>query len=303
MQGLIDLVRGQECVVCGHPNADVDSIISAHLLCDILTYSGCRASVVNFDAHMDTETLSLLTKLSFVFSMAPIHRKNFTDTAVVLVDHHQNTLHLNVVGCIDHHPTNQEVSYPFYVNEKSSATAKLIYDLGRQVQFPFTKDQLRYICFAILVDTVVGKSTKAIPEDISWVKDVCESNHFDYDNLVKVSSSLTDMTTSMQDWVHHGEKTAYYGNKCVKSSYIQVDNCKMQDILDALAYLSELVTSGSADLWVFLVFNLALGETYEFRVADDIHMIRHRGIVSRGTDIMPKIEQLLGKGDHGYGTR
>lgn len=61
-----------------------------------------------------------------------------------------------------------------------------------------------------------------------------------------------------------------------------------------LEYLKDSIKTSNIRMKVFIIFEMERNQTIEYRISsEEITTIVHEGILSRGKDIMPKIEELF----------
>lgn len=295
---MFNYLKGKEVTILGHDNIDVDSCISGILLSKLFTFLGIKNKFIILDKKIDKDTYNCLLKLGYDLNK---FQSNSISESVFLVDHHITTHSNNVVGCIDHHPTIQELdNYKFYINYKSSSCAKLIYDLMESSNYPLTKEDALLTIHSIFFDTCSLTSTKLILSDKNWAIRKIKEFGFDYDEVETDGFCLTDLGDNINTLSKNGMKEYCYKNQIVKSSYIQV-NYNISDIREnkinpIITYLSNIVKNTNIYLWVFLIVDFKNMKTYEYQIYEHKTIEKiHNGILSRGIDIMPKIEQEIYK--------
>lgn len=287
---MFNYLKGKEITILGHDNIDVDSCISGILLSKLLTFKNIKNKFIILDDKISKDTYDCLLKLGYDLNN---FKSDLISNYVFLVDHHITVHSDNIVGCIDHHPTIQELNYDFYLNTKSSSCAKLIYDLMVKEQYPLAKEDILLTVYSIFMDTCSMTSSKLVLSDKDWAIAKINEFGFNYSEIEADGFCLTDLNDDIKNISTNGTKTYCYNNKTVKSSYIQVnsDCTKLEDIFN---YLSNIVKNNEIYLWVFLIIDFKNNKTYEYRIYE--HKIIeeiHDGILSRGSDIMPKIEKEI----------
>ena len=214
-----------------------------------------------------------------------------------LVDHYE-TIHAGtVIGCIDHHPTYKENTYPFsYIRNATSATY-MIYELMKVANYPISTEEAKYIVISMLVDTTSFKNSKAIPEEIMLAKELAAQFNLDYEYLEKYCLCLTPIETmTISEIVSHGQKFYNYNGHKITSSYLQLYDMPSEQTINLwLNYIKdEFIQKDKTDIemFVFIIFDTLNDKTYEYNVYEDIcKCFVYDGILSRGKDIMPKIEK------------
>ena len=282
----------KKITILGHQNPDVDSIISGVLLSEYLTFKGHDCSYVIPDTSVDEESAEIVSLFGIDCKK---YQNNIPDGSdLILVDHHETTFDGKVLAVIDHHPTLKEFDYPVYINKKSSSTSKLIYDIVKGENETFlTKEFIRRVLVAMLVDTCSFKSSKTNPSDIPWTQDICKKLDLDFEELKKIGYCLTNLDNIHKASIH-GFKQFKYDNKVVKTSYIQRDSFNQDKISQIVNILQEKVISEEIFMWMFLVTDIEAEKSLEYRIySDKVELFKHDFIASRGSNIMPEIERII----------
>jgi PncC family amidohydrolase len=100
---------------------------------------------------------------------------------------------------------------------------------------------------------------------------------------------------SIDQITSNGQKKYDYNGHKVESAYLQLYGMPTEAILNSwLTYLRDKVTNETRDteMAVFIIFDLEANITYEYQITPNhTKKIVHKGILSRGKDVMPKIEK------------
>lgn len=276
-------------IILGHKNVDVDSIVSGILLERYLNRHGKEARFIIPDKKIDAESLSIC--LSFGIDPRK-YQENLPSTynQYILVDHHVRNVTGDVVGVIDHHPTIQNYSYPYYKNEESSSTASILVK-GREKEF--SRDEIQLAVLATMVDTVSLHSNKTKKEDIDWVKKMCHVYQFNYNSLIKAGLCLTNIS-SLDDYLKHGLKEYVFYNQKIASSYVSVaDITKVkEDITQTFSLVSNYMKKNDIDQFIMIVHDMnTFHSTVIYFDSNHTTISKMDFLVSRGTDIIPEIEK------------
>lgn len=300
MKNLLEVLKkysNREIILLGHNNPDCDSIISAFLMSKLLDFKGISNKII-IPTEIDEETKNLLS--FFKDNKCLNNLNNYKgvineDDIVLLLDHNKTNYQCNVLGCIDHHPTIDTFEYDFYVNKSSSSTAKLVFHLMEEYNYPINKEIAEMVCFSVFIDTCSLKSTKCPEEDKVWVKDYTEKWDIDYDKLYEKGLILTDLSQNIHNIIKNGYKEYVYEGIKVCSSYIQINNnCNEDDINNFIKFINYSLPFEDIDLWVFLIVDFYKNETREYRISNKkTEIIFHKGIVSRGAHIIPNIQKNI----------
>ncbi|MGL6173967.1 MAG: DHH family phosphoesterase [Cellulosilyticaceae bacterium] len=282
----------KEVAILGHDNIDEDSCISALLLRTILNYYNIEGTIKIIADHINDHTLSILTKLGYDMNEYLTEETN-SEEYLFLVDHYCTTHPGNIIGCIDHHPTQQLFEYPIYENDRASACCKKIYDYMLEGHIPINKEIIKLVVYGVMIDTFAFKSSRGTQEDKKWVEEMIESYQLDYQEMYKDALSLTDLEQTVEKLALTNLKEYnFYGNK-VKSTYIQVEK-EPEKLEQILRYLKEKTQKAKLAMWVFLLVDVSNIKTIEYRITqNEIQKINHEKLTSRAQGIMPEIEKYL----------
>ena len=152
------------------------------------------------------------------------------------------------------------------------------------------------IVTAMMADTVCFKSSKAIPEEIAIAQQLVATYDLDWNLIKKHALCLTPIDKmSVSEIISNGEKQYNYNGSKVFSSYVQLEQLPDEQTLnDWLSALSILLSTQELTMSVFLLFDITANQTQEYQITQEqIRKFIHNRIVSRGKDIMPKIEKLF----------
>lgn len=290
------LPKDMEICILPHDNPDVDAILSAVLLSKLLDFLNYKNKVIIFDKKISKDTL-------YICNLAGVNVKEFMvdsikqESNVFLVDHYWCNHTNNVIGCIDHHPTNNIPDYHIYEYRKSCATANIIYSFMLEVNMPITKEIVMMLGYAMLVDTTGFVGNKTVEEEAKILPNLLQSFGIDYEKMKHESMLYTDIyNMEMCDIINNGAKIYNYNNVNVKSSYLQLQKeIDKKTLFDILLYIKyELEKTELFSLWVYIIYSIERNETicYYLKPNCEIIQIRFNGILSRGNDIMPSIEKM-----------
>ena len=279
----------EEVVIIGHDVIDCDSACSCILLNRVFNYLGIRNKIVIADEKIHEIDLELLRNenidLNIYKGTIPKNKPIF------LVDHYKSKHSDYIVGCIDHHPTSEKVDYPFYHNELSASTGRIIYNIMKIIGYPISKDDVRLVALSIMLDTSSLKSTKCPESQKIWTKELIKKYGLDYNEFYNLGLCLSKLDKPMKEVVTEGFKEYCFNNINVKSSYIQIN--KEVDVNPIIEFIKNSLDD-TFPLWVFLVHDFSCDCTFEYRITkDNIVKIEHKQITSRGTTIMPLIEKNI----------
>lgn len=294
VEDMLRAVKGKGITIIGHDNIDVDATLSGILLSNLLNFLGIKNEFCILERVKENETYQIICEAIGVDMKEWQKEGEKAERMLFLVDHYETIHEGTVIACLDHHPTKQKKDYPFYYARSSCATVYLIYELMEEVGYPLTKEEANMIVVAMMIDTTAFRSTKTVAEEVEQAKRIATKYHLDYAALEKYCLCLTPiekMTT--EGIISNGQKWYDYQGKKVGSSYLQLYELPAKEILQEwLTALVQKREKMAKEVLVFLIFESKHSKTYEYQIREDcIKEIVKEGILSRGQDIMPLVEQ------------
>lgn len=295
IEHLINIIKEnqiQKITILGHDQIDEDSCISALLLQNILETYHINSQIKIIDDVINGHTLSILKKLGYDMRKYQTEETS-EDEYLFLVDHYRTTHKGKVIGCIDHHPTNQQFEYLIYENDKSSACCKKIYDYMEQANLKVNKSIIERVVYGLMIDTFAFKSSRGTLKDKRWVEAMCVKYNLDYEGMYIDALSLTDFNRTSEEIALTNLKAYEFKGQFVKSTYIQVDK-EPSNLEEIIQILQHKVVEEELALWVFLLVDVAQIKTVEYRIyPSSIEKISHDKLTSRAQGIMPEVEKLF----------
>ena len=176
--------------ICGHKNIDADSLLSILLLEDFFEYLGFQGDAVIPDNV--TEEQPLMTAKALSIDIGSISKDISGNDLVFLVDCHSTEFSDNVIGCIDHHPTSEKISFPFCLNRRASSAAMLIIRMMEESGMRCTEKHYKYAVYSAYLDTLALKSIKTDKGDIPWLEDKIQRFNIDRRSLMRLGLGLND---------------------------------------------------------------------------------------------------------------
>jgi len=277
----------------GHDKIDVDSFFSGFLLSKLLCYLGIRSEFIILDSVQLDDTYHVIKNVTGIDIRSFASTEEKKSRNLFLVDHYETKHAGTVIGCIDHHPTLQENVYPFSYVKNSCAATYIVYELMKEANYPLTAKEITYVVLAMLVDTVAFQSTKTVPEEVIIAQKLAKLFHLDYNYLKRMSLCLTPIETmNIAEITSNGQKNYNYNGHKVISSYVQLYGTPCEEtIQNWIHHIKETVITNNLDLAVFIIFDTENSKTYEYQISRNLcDRIVHNIILSRGKNIMPKIE-------------
>lgn len=279
--------------ILGHDNIDVDSVVSGILMSKLLDFLKIENQFAILEEVKRNETYEILEELLGIDMKQWEVKEENEERELFLVDHYETKHKGHVVGCIDHHPTKKENAYKFNYIKNSCAAAYIIYEIMQEVGFPMEKEIAKMIIVAMMVDTVVFRSSKTVPEEVEQAKKLAEEYQIDYSSLERSCLCLTPIEKlSTAEIISNGQKWYNYNGVNVGSAYLQLygmpDEEKMNYWLNCL---KERVKETDSDILIFVIFETKSNKTFVYEVTEDeVCKKVKEGILSRGKNIMPEIE-------------
>lgn len=286
----------QKITILGHDNIDVDAFLSGILLSKLLNFLKIDNEFVILEKVKENETYKIVKEL-FNIDMKKWEKVSEDGNRNLFLEDHFETTHLGkIVGCIDHHPTAKKIEYKYQYRRNSCASAYLIYEIMQHEGYELTKEDAKMVIVAMMVDTTSFRNSKTIYEEVEIAKKLAEKYSLEYEKLLKYCLCITPIENmEIKDIVENGKKHYNYAGTKVESAYIQVYGMPDENTINCwLEYLQESIAISNVKLKVFIIYETKTNKTIEYRVSSKkISITAHDGVLSRGKDIMPKIEKMF----------
>lgn len=285
-------LKNKEITIIGHDNGDVDSIVSGILLHRLLNYLGIKSYFTILDEEIEEKVSSILLKYNIDVLD---YINNTTTDYLFLVDHHETNHSGFVVGAIDHHLTLKSFDYDCYLNMSLASTSLHIYHLMLKYDYPISKDDANLIVLGAYTDTCSLRSSKITKFDKYEVHDLINLFDLNEETFYKDGLLLRDLSLmSLDSILGNGLKRYKFGNYVVNSTYLRVG--KLSEVSNIKSSLVDMATnkikSQNINTWVFVIVALEDFKTLEITItSNSITYNLHEGILSRGKDIIPRIEK------------
>lgn len=287
----------EKVTIIGHDNIDVDAFLSGILLSNLLTFLKIKNEFVILQEIKEDDTYEIVKDL-FNIDMKEYFGKEENSSRILFLEDHYKTIHEGkVIACIDHHPTSEEIKYPFYYSRLSCSTSYMVYELMKEAGYELSQEEAKMILVSMMVDTVSFRSAKTVHFETIVAKEIAAKYKLNYEEIEKYCLCLTPTEKmSINDIINNGYKYYNYNGNKVKSSYLQLYGMPEKDTINTwLEEIQKNVLNEFLEMWVFIVFECKNNKTYEYRIGAKYKaVVNHEGILSRGTNIMPKIEEMFG---------
>ncbi|MEI3355868.1 MAG: DHH family phosphoesterase [Clostridia bacterium] len=286
----------QKITILGHDNIDVDAFLSGILLSKLLNFLKIDNEFVILEKVKENETYKIVKEL-FNIDMKKWEKVSEDGNRNLFLEDHFETTHLGkIVGCIDHHPAAKKIEYKYQYRRNSCASVYLIYEIMQHEGYRLTKEDAKMVIVAMMVDTTSFRNSKTIYEEVEIAKKLAEKYSLEYEKLLKYCLCITPIENmEIKDIVENGKKHYNYAGTKVESAYIQVYGMPDENTINCwLEYLQESIAISNVKLKVFIIYETKTNKTIEYRVSSKkISITAHDGVLSRGKDIMPKIEKMF----------
>ena len=284
--------NGFSVVVTGHDMPDSDSIISAVMLCELLSRLGVETAV-KFATRPDGVTERLTRELGILDGVSFGEFK--PSDKLVLVDHHVTFYKNDVIACVDHHTTPPEPHFALNLAQKASSCGRIIFDMATSCGV--SEDWFEEMAiYSVYLDTQSCLAPKFEKSDLLWLKDgICRLG-LDEKDLVKKGFCLNSLDESADVLAMYAYKRYEFNGKVGASTCIQIDaeeegwSEKIAEILD---FLKKKMLSDGAKLWV-LVANKpeAVRSDLYFIGESGIETVKLDRLASRSRDVVPHMKNL-----------
>ena len=290
------LKQEKKISIIGHDNIDVDSFLSGILLSNFLNFLKIKNEFIILEKIIENESYQIIKEL-FDIDIKDYYVNNEDSSRKILLEDHYETKHLGeVLACIDHHPNCKCTKYPFLYSRIACSTSYLVYELIKESEYKISKMEAKMIVVSMLIDTVAFRSEKTVFQEALEAKKLSEQYGLNYEYLERYCLCLTPIYKySIQEVINNGYKFYNYNGNRIKSSYIQVYGMpEMKKIDKWINYIQHQIIVENIRMWVFIIFECNSIQTYEYHITDkEFKLIISKGILSRGTNIMPKIEKMF----------
>lgn len=295
-QRLKKVLAKKYITILGHDNIDVDAALSGILMSRLLNFMGIENEFCILEKVKKDDTFEILQEMFGIDMSEFEHVSEDYERTILLLDHYETVHCGEVIACIDHHPNSAKNEYQFMYTRNSCATAYLIYEIMQEAGFPVGAEEAKMIVVSMMVDTTAFRSSKTIKEEAEEAKVLAEKFGLDYEALEKYCLCLTPINKlTAEQIISNGQKWYDYSGYTVGSSYLQLYGLPDERILnDWLERLEAKRYETDCKMLVFIIFETKENLTYEYRITEyGISKLVKQGILSRGKDIMPVIENMF----------
>ncbi len=292
LQKIKQLPKDKKISILPHDNIDIDSIFSSILLSKLLNWLKIENEILVFDSHINKENQYFLDKVNFDIEKCKVRYED-QKRLLFLVDHYETSHKGEVVACIDHHYTTKNICYDIYLYKSTSSASYIIYELMKKDYMQITKEIVSLVAYATMTDTCSFTSTRSNPVEKQEILSLLDKYCLDTESMLKDSLCIQDISKMpIKDIIYNGVKDYNFNSHCVKASYIQIDTLEVSTkIIDEIF---RIVKNEKIDMWVFIVFDMIKQKSKVFYIKQDCIKTKTLNlIVSRGQDIMPKIEEMF----------
>lgn len=294
ISGLLSALSGEmgRIAITGHDAPDVDSVISCAMMRALLSRLGIAAQAV-LPTRADEQARRVLPR--FGIDPDAMRGELQESDTLVLVDHNRSAHPGRVAAVIDHHLTANPPRAAYVQIEQAGACAAIICRLMHEAGQPDMERWEALTAAALYLDALALRSPKILPEEAAWAARKAESFGLDTAFLTREGLGLRDMSAPAQELAQIGKKTYDFPGGRVVSTYVQTDEMTREKLEGILGVVREELTRSGASLWVFLHHDPIALRSVEFDLTPDgeLKVIRYDGLVSRGKDVMPRVEREM----------
>lgn len=290
------LSQYEKVSIIGHDNIDVDAFLSGILLSKLLEYLEIKNEFIILEEVKENETYKIIQELFRINMKEYVNKKEDTSRKLLIEDHYETKHSGEVIACIDHHPNDGGKKYPFLYSRIACSTSYMVYELMQEAGYKISNIEAKMIIASMMIDTVSFRSGKTVEKEVIEAKKLAEQYGINYEELEKYCLCLTPIDEySVNEIINNGHKYYQYNGNKVKSSYIQIyGRIDRETIIRWISAIKYSMKLESIQMWVFIIFECKTEKTYEYRITESkVELIESKGILSRGTNIMPKIEKLF----------
>lgn len=279
----IDLLKKYEKVyVIGHQNLDADSTFSSYILSNILKYFKVNAEFAildkNYQFVSDEKEL-----IHDYFNIEPkiINSSETSKLNFILVDHNSklsSVIEGNILGCVDHHSTNEKLPPNHFIGDYASTTA-YIYEMYKDV-YNFSDYEKLLISLAIVMDTKFLRTKRFKEIDAIILKEL--NSNLDIEKLRENYFRVNDFSLGVEINFNLKKKLYQKHGVTIYTTYIDAYKQHFSMLREYVDYLSKL--EGDAILtW----YEYDTSKTYCYVKSNDkIKYLEYDFIASRANDII-----------------
>lgn len=287
--------RSGRLVILGHDVPDVDSVVSCVLMQRLMAYLGEDAQVL-LPTRADVQARRVLA--GYGVDCDAMRGQTNAQDALMLVDHYAARHPGNVIAVVDHHPTQQQIAGRFVWNAQRGACAAMVLDLmeasGMDIE---TRDREMAVA-ALYLDTMALRSSKITAQEAAYAEREALRLGMDVQALTYEGLGLMDMSRPVQELVEIGRKEYDFGGRKVISSYVQTDEMTQETLCALLEQAQARRRESGAQLWVLLHHDPVAMRSCEYHVTQGgVAQMQHDRLISRGRDVMPRIERTMMNGE------
>lgn len=285
-----DIFKGvDEVYITGHTNPDADSLVSAKIMQDILSYNGIKAQWIVWKG--DKPDISSKMLLDNIVDCQPkvFCHNDAKDKFFLLVDHNDVMQSVKengkVLAAIDHHSSSGQVKNLFLSDY--CCTALYIYMMFKD-KYKFSDMQKEQIFRAFLSDSVFGRSSRYKPDkDGNAVCQLGYDNNYEkYFERYFVPTDLSNLDKSFRE---NGVKSYKYAWAEMQSGYIEAMDTKYME-----EYKQFVKSFNGNFLGIWLDYSVP--KTYAFfKYNENFYEYEYNCVASRAALIMPQIIKTFGK--------
>lgn len=278
-----------------HNNPDVDAILSLNLFSNVLNSYKINYKIVLL-TEPDSITKSIIERNQF--SIFEEYKKEIKkeDNLFCLDCFTLYNYESQIIGCIDHHPTNLKNNYLVYDNGNYSSTTKRIFDLFVENNSRFKENYKEFsiqTLYSIYIDTNSLKSSKFNRLDNEWINRIIKLYSLNEKQLIEEGFCFSDLSLSTKELILNGYKKYYLpNNKSAIISYLILKEISQKLISNLLYEMQEYKKENKVDYFWMILYEIEKNSTILLIVKkSSIKIKKYNYILSRSLDVYPLLEK------------
>nr|WP_263312775.1 manganese-dependent inorganic pyrophosphatase [Mammaliicoccus sp. Marseille-Q6498] len=303
--------------IFGHKNPDTDTIASALVMQDLQSELGNDVQAARLGDVSD-ETQYALDY--FKVEAPSLLETPLKDKEVILVDHNEfqqsadDITDATITMVVDHHRiSNFETSAPLYYRaEPVGCTTTILKKMYEENNIEIKPEIAGLMISAIISDTLLFKSPTCTEQDIKACESLAKIANVDLNEygLEMLKAGASVVGKSPEFLLNMDAKSFNMGDKIVRVA--QVNTVDLNEVLeiqeDVENEMNKIISVEQYDLFVFVITDILNSDSTVIALGKDQQVVEQAfntqlnnnvavlpGVVSRKKQVVPPINELLGK--------
>lgn len=303
--------------IFGHKNPDTDTIASALVMQDLQSELGNDVQAARLGDVSD-ETQYALDY--FKVEAPSLLETPLKDKEVILVDHNEfqqsadDITDATITMVVDHHRiSNFETSAPLYYRaEPVGCTTTILKKMYEENNIEIKPEIAGLMISAIISDTLLFKSPTCTEQDIKACESLAKIANVDLNEygLEMLKAGASVVGKSPEFLLNMDAKSFNMGDKIVRVA--QVNTVDVNEVLeiqeDVENEMNKIISVEQYDLFVFVITDILNSDSTVIALGKDQQVVEQAfntqlnnnvavlpGVVSRKKQVVPPINELLGK--------